>query len=72
MSERTRMVMFAYKWNIPTEDMITICQDRFDEWKKDFDKYVKDEMKSRILTGKARKIDLNDVWGGSIWTKMYV
>ena len=70
--ERIRMGMFAWRWNIPREDMQTICEGRFNEWKKDFDKYIREEYRNRIETGKARKIDINDVWGGSKWIQEYV
>lgn len=70
--ERIRMGMFAWRWNISREDMQTICEGRFNEWKKDFDKYLRNELRSRIETGKVRKIDLNDVWGGSVWNKEYI
>ena len=70
--ERIRMAMFAWKWGISREDMETICQGRFNEWKKDFDKYLHDEYSNRIKTGKVRKIDVNDVWGGSQWMEKYI
>lgn len=70
--ERIRMDMFAWRWNISREDMQTICEGRFNEWKKDFDKYIREEYRSRIETGKARKIDINDVWGGSRWIQKYI
>ena len=40
--------------------------------RKDFDKYIREEYRSRIETGKARKIDINDVWGGSRWIQKYI
>lgn len=72
IQEKLRMAAFAYKWNVSREDMMIICQGRFNEWKKDFDNYIKNEYRNRIKTGEARKIDLNDVWGGSQWIKTYV
>ena len=49
-----------------------ICQGDFDAWYIDFLKYFYQEINKRIETGKASKLDLNDVWGGSHWTEQYV
>ena len=63
---------FCKTWNISYQDMEYICQGDFDAWYIDFLKYFYQYINKRIETGKASKLDLNDVWGGSHWTEQYV
>lgn len=63
---------FCKIWKVNPEDMMAICEGHFEEWYKDFLLYMRNEMHNRIATGKYRKIDINDVWGGSKWTEQYV
>jgi hypothetical protein len=63
---------FCRIWKVSPEDMYYISQGHFEEWYSDFIKYMRDEMRNRMKTGKARKIDINDVWGGSRWVETII
>ncbi len=60
---------FCTTWKADPQDILTYCEgiDFFEEWYKDFIKYLRDETQYRMDTGMYRPIDFKDVWGGGKW-----
>lgn len=60
---------FCTTWKVDPQDILSYCEgiELFEEWYKDFIKYVRDETQYRMDTGMYRPIDFKDVWGGGKW-----
>ena len=60
---------FCTTWKADPQDILSYCEgiELFEEWYKDFIKYLRDETQYRMDTGMYRPIDFKDVWGGGKW-----
>ncbi len=83
MMKRKRMALwkneyllneFCTTWKVDPQDILSYCEgiELFEEWYKDFIKYLRDEFRNRIETGQYRPIDFKDVWGGGTWEWNYI